>query len=65
MKIAYLKTNHVQNPQGFASNTLKFLWIVEDTHDKNQSAAQVVISKDDTFKHIIFDPNFSWSYKRI
>ncbi len=28
-------------------------------HDKNQSAAQVVISKDDTFNHIIFDTNFS------
>ena len=59
MKIAYLKTNHVQNPLGFVSNTLEFSWIVEDTHDKNQSAAQVVISKDDTFKHIIIDTNFS------
>ena len=59
MKIAYLKTNHVQNPLGFASNTLEFSWIVEDTHDKNQSAAQGLISKDDTFKHIIFDTNFS------
>jgi alpha-L-rhamnosidase len=55
MKIACLKTNHVQNPLGFALDPLLFSWIVEDTQDKKQSAAQVVISKDDAFKQIIFD----------
>lgn len=55
MKISYLKTNHVEKPLGFAIENPTFSWIVEDTPDTIQTAAQVTVSLDDVFKQIIFD----------
>jgi alpha-L-rhamnosidase len=55
MKISHLKTNHVVNPLGFAINKPTFSWIVEDTHDTVQTAAQVLVSCDADFEHLIFD----------
>jgi alpha-L-rhamnosidase len=55
MKITLLKTNHVKNPLGFALDNPVLSWIVEDTPDKKQTAAQVIASKDETFAQIIFD----------
>ena len=55
MKITHLKTNHVQNPLGFTLDTPVLSWIVEDTLDKKQTAAQVVVARDDKFAEILFD----------
>lgn len=55
MKITYLKTNRVVNPLGFSIQKPAFSWIVEDTHDTVQTAAQVLVSHDDAFDQVIFD----------
>ncbi len=55
MKIRHLKTNHIPSPLGFAMEAPVFSWIVEDTQDKRQTAAQVVVSLDDRFEQVIFD----------
>ena len=54
MKITHLKTNHIENPLGFALEKPVFSWIVEDTVDKHQTAAQVMVALDDKFEHLLF-----------
>jgi alpha-L-rhamnosidase len=55
VKITHLKTNHIVNPLGFAIEKPTFSWIVEDTYDTKQTAAQILISYDDAFQQILFD----------
>jgi alpha-L-rhamnosidase len=55
MKIAHLKTNRISNPLGFALHKPSFSWIVEDTVDKKQSGAQVVVALDSEFIRRVFD----------
>lgn len=55
MKITHLKTNHIVNPLGFALEQPTFSWIVDDTYDTVQTAAQVQVGLDREFRHIIFD----------
>lgn len=55
MKISHLKTNHIANPLGFAIEQPTFSWMVEDTNDTVQTAAQIVVSLDANFEQIIFD----------
>ncbi|MBI5958957.1 MAG: family 78 glycoside hydrolase catalytic domain, partial [Chloroflexi bacterium] len=55
MKLTHLKTNHIVNPLGFAIEKPTFSWIVEDTRDKVQTAAQILVSCDGDFEQIIFD----------
>jgi alpha-L-rhamnosidase len=55
VKITHLKTNHIVNPLGFAIEKLTFSWIVEDTDDTVQTAAQVLVSRDGDFGQAIFD----------
>ncbi|MFN8448791.1 MAG: family 78 glycoside hydrolase catalytic domain [Anaerolineae bacterium] len=55
MKITHLKTNHIVNPLGFAIETPIFSWMVDDTPDTVQTAAQVIVSRDADFARIIFD----------
>lgn len=55
MKITHLKTNHIVNPLGFAIEKPTFSWIVEDTGDTVQIAAQVLVSHDRDFEQVIFD----------
>ncbi|MBI1256341.1 MAG: Bacterial alpha-L-rhamnosidase [Chloroflexi bacterium] len=55
MKISHLKTNHIVNPLGFAIDQPTLSWMVEDTDDTIQTAAQVVISHDPDFRQIVFD----------
>lgn len=55
MRITHLKTNHIQNPLGFSLGKPVLSWIVENTPDKKQTAAQVMISKDKAFLQILFD----------
>jgi alpha-L-rhamnosidase len=55
VKISHLKTNHIVNPLGFAIQKPTFSWIVEDTDDTVQTAAQVLVSYDCNFERIIFD----------
>lgn len=55
MKIIHLKTDRIANPLGFAIEQPSFSWIVEDTPDTVQTAAQVLVSRDASFEQIIFD----------
>lgn len=55
MKITHLKTNRIVNPLGFAIEKPTFSWIVEDTPDTVQTAAQIVVSLDQNFRQVIFD----------
>lgn len=55
MKISHLKTNHVVNPLGFAIDNPSFSWIVDDTNDTIQTAAQILVSLDADFTQILFD----------
>ena len=55
MKITHLKTNQIVNPLGFAIEKPTFSWIVEDTCDTVQTAAQVLVSRDRDFEQILFD----------
>ncbi len=55
MKITHLKTNHIVNPLGFTIEKPSLSWVIEDTRDTIQTAAQVWVSHDKNFEHIIFD----------
>jgi alpha-L-rhamnosidase len=55
VKISHLKTNHVVNPLGFALDKPTFSWIVDDTADTVQTAAQVLVSHDCGFEQLLFD----------
>lgn len=55
MKITHLKTNHITNPLGFAIGTPTLSWMVENTTDTVQTAAQVWVSLDSNFEQVIFD----------
>jgi len=55
MKITHLKTNHFVNPLGFSLNPPILSWLVEQTPDKKQNAAQVIVAEDAGFREIVFD----------
>lgn len=55
MKITHLKTNHIENPLGFALHQPTISYVVEETTAKNQQKAQVLVSKDETFSLIELD----------
>ncbi len=55
MKITHLRTNRIKNPLGFAMNAPSLSWIVEETVDTKQTAAQVIVAADAGFKDILFD----------
>ncbi len=55
MNITHLKTNHIPHPLGYALAQPSLSWLVENTLDKVQVAAQVNVAADPEFKHMIFD----------
>jgi alpha-L-rhamnosidase len=55
VKITHLKTNRITNPLGFTLGKPTLSWLVEDTADKKQTAAQVMVASDPAFKNILFD----------
>ena len=55
MKITHLKTNRIPNPLGYALAQPSLSWLVEDTPDKRQVAAQVLVARDADFNTVIFD----------
>ena len=55
MKITNLKTNRISNPLGFYLGIPSLSWIVEDTPDIVQKAAQVRVAGDAEFSQLIFD----------
>jgi alpha-L-rhamnosidase len=55
MRITHLKTNRIANPLGFALDRPSLSWEVEETGDKRQAAAQVVVASDPAFSHVLHD----------
>ena len=43
MKLTHLRTNHVETPLGLYLEHPVFSWVAEDTTDKRQVAAQIVV----------------------
>jgi len=55
MKISHLKTNHLTNPLGFSIDQPTFSWSVEDTRDRTQTAARVIVAADPQLYQVIYD----------
>jgi len=55
VRISHLKTNRITDPLGFAIDPPVLSWIVEDTPDKSQQAAQVLVARDPEFQTVLFD----------
>lgn len=55
MRITTLRTSRIENPLGFACDNPSFSWIVEDTTDQVQCAAQVLLASDPAFQQVLFD----------
>lgn len=47
MKITNCRTNHLENPVGYAMSVLTFSWQVEDAEGKRQEAARIRIRKEE------------------
>lgn len=43
MKLTHLRINHVETPLGLAMKQPVFSWVAEDTADKRQAAAEIVV----------------------
>ena len=43
MKLTHLRVNHVETPLGLAMKQPVFSWVAEDTADKRQAAAEIVV----------------------
>ncbi|MFP7159128.1 family 78 glycoside hydrolase catalytic domain [Priestia aryabhattai] len=57
MRIYRLRTNHIENPLGFELDRLSLSWVTEaaGSTSRFQTEAQVQVSLDEDFHHIIFD----------
>ncbi|PWV90994.1 alpha-L-rhamnosidase [Paenibacillus cellulosilyticus] len=55
MRISKLKTNRIVNPLGFDVGQPRLSYVVTDTTAAKQAAAQIVVSKDETFEEIVYD----------
>jgi alpha-L-rhamnosidase len=55
MNITDLKTNRIAHPLGYALAQPSLSWLVENSLDKVQVAAQVNVAADPEFKRMIFD----------
>lgn len=55
MRITHLKTNRIANSLGYALDRPSLSWIVEDTPDHTQQAAQVIVARDPGFDQVVFD----------
>ncbi len=55
MRITHLKTNRIVNPLGFALERPSLSWIVEDTPDRIQTAAQVIVGLDPALGQVVWD----------
>lgn len=43
MKLTHLRTNHITQPLGLFIRRPVFSWVAEDTTDKRQACAQIVV----------------------
>ena len=55
MRVAKLRTNHFENPIGYTLDGLSLSWVTEDSTGSFQKFAQVQISLDEEFSHLIYD----------
>lgn len=53
MKLTHLRTNHVETPLGLYLEHPVFSWVAEDTTDKRQVAAQIVVQ--DPLGNLVYD----------
>lgn len=55
LKIIKTRLNHLEKPLGYQYNGLSFSWITECQDSKEQTAAQIIISKNKNMTQVIYD----------
>ena len=55
MYIHKLRVNHFDNPVGYTLDGLSFSWVTQDSTGSFQKFAQVQVSLDEEFSHLIYD----------
>ncbi len=55
MEITNLRVNHIVNPIGYALDGISLSWTVKDATGSTQRFAQVQVSLEETFDHILYD----------
>lgn len=55
MKIVRCRTNHLENPLGYAFTHITVTWQVEEALSKHQEAARIQVSETEDMKKIIYD----------
>ena len=55
MEVTKLRTNHIANPMGYALDGVSLSWVTKGSTGKMQKAAQVQVSLEETFDHILYD----------
>ncbi len=55
MEVTKLRTNHIINPIGYSLDGLSLSWVTKNSTGKMQKAAQVQVSLEETFDHILYD----------
>ena len=55
MKVTALKTNHLENPLGYAFETVVLTFRVEDSAEKKTDKARITVSDDPSFKTLLYD----------
>ncbi|WP_130836221.1 alpha-L-rhamnosidase [Lachnoclostridium sp. Marseille-P6806] len=55
MRIVELKTNHMENPVGYALDVLSLSWKVREAAGKKTETVRVLISRDESFAEPVYD----------
>lgn len=61
MKVSKIKINGIENPIGFAYDTIRCSWIVSNTKAKKTEFAKIEVSKEEILQHRNF---YNANYKR-
>ena len=63
MIIEKLRVNHIENPVGYALDTISLSWIVTEAKGNYGKFAQIQISKEEEFQEVILDTGKATLYK--
>ena len=55
MQIVRMRTNRMKNPLGFFMDSARISYVVEGSKGRRQTAARVVVAKDEAFSELLYD----------
>lgn len=58
MRITKCKMNHMTNPIGYAFDTVRLSYLIEDAVGKAQSEARILVARDTALEEIVYDSGF-------